>query len=155
MSGPGTTNFASFPANSAFYVGFVQHEPGPVCTTLMDKPFSQNYDECLRYYQKSYPYATALANTSSYGFVALYNRTATSAEAYGLTFGKPMAKTPTVTIYDNNNGAVNSIMDNTSSHHAVTAVNGSSEKAPFYTLTTSGLTVAGTCYAQFSADTGW
>ena len=57
LAAPGADNFASKPVNSGIYFSFVQHEPGPLCTTLIDKPFSQNLDECLRYYQKSYDYA--------------------------------------------------------------------------------------------------
>ena len=66
---PGQPSFLAQPVNSQFFLGFVQHEPGPVCTTLMDKPFSQNLDECLRYYEKSYPYGVALGTVNSAGHV--------------------------------------------------------------------------------------
>jgi hypothetical protein len=54
----GQDNFCAKAVNSVFYVAFIQHEPGLLCTTLIDKPFSQNYEECLRYYAKSYDYDT-------------------------------------------------------------------------------------------------
>ena len=45
----GQSNFYGQPVNSTFDIAFIQHEPGPLCTTLIDKPFSQNLDECQRY----------------------------------------------------------------------------------------------------------
>ena len=55
---PGISNFAANPVNSTFDIAFIQHEPLPVCSQLIDKPFVQNLDECLRYYQKSCHYST-------------------------------------------------------------------------------------------------
>ena len=55
LGAPGMSNLAAT-LNATFDVGFVQHEPGAVCSTLIDKPFTQNLDECLRYYQKTYRY---------------------------------------------------------------------------------------------------
>ena len=58
LGAPGMSSWVASPVNSTFFLAFVQHEPGALCTTLMDKPFSQNLDECLRYYQKTYAYGT-------------------------------------------------------------------------------------------------
>jgi hypothetical protein len=46
---PGMDNFAAKPVNTAFYLAFVQHEPGPVCTQFMDVPFEDNLLDCQRY----------------------------------------------------------------------------------------------------------
>src|SRR4029077_17566790 len=71
VGAPGMSNFAASSVNSTFDIAFVQHEPGPVCSTLMDKLFSQNLDECQRYYTKSYPYNIFPSAVNSSGCVTL------------------------------------------------------------------------------------
>jgi hypothetical protein len=96
--GPGSTNFASLPVNTTFQLGFIQHEPGALCTTPIDKSFTQNHDECLRYFQKSWDYSSAVGSATATGVIAfqLFNTTA----ALGvLRFFKPMADVPTMTSY--------------------------------------------------------
>jgi hypothetical protein len=152
---PGMSNFAASAVNSTFDIAFVQHEPGPVCSILMDKPFDQNLFECQRYFSKTYDYGTAVASTSVPGMMSLSNVVATIAANFGGIFRRTMAKTPTVSIFDHNNGALNSIMDASAVHHTVTAVVGTSTESPFYQLTTSSLTVGSNCWAHYKADTGW
>jgi hypothetical protein len=60
----GMDNFASKATSSTFDVAFVQHEPGSTCSSLIDKPFTVNYDECLRFYCKSFPYTTVVGTGS-------------------------------------------------------------------------------------------
>ena len=101
VAAPGMDNFASKPVNSVFQIAFIQHEPGAVCSTLMDKPFTQNYDECLRYYCKSYPYATKAGTPSIEGYETFVTPlgTATNVARGSTKFPKPMAKGPTATMY--------------------------------------------------------
>ena len=151
---PGMSNWAGSPVNSTFQIGMIQHEPG-VCSTLMDKPFTQNYDECLRYYSKSYDYSTAVGVANSIGIKAFMAHTAV-ASAYGpLSFSKPMAKLPTVTLYDHNSGAANSVMDNGGIHHAGASVANLGSTGfcsiNFTTATTAGMPV----YFHYAADAGW
>ena len=151
---PSMSNFAGSPVNSTFDIAFVQHEPGAVCSTFMDKPFSQNLDECLRYFQKSYDLATVVGAVTSLGMRTFMSRTAANADGVAV-FHKPMAKIPTVTLYDHNNGAVNSVMDGAAVHHtgaSATYVNTTAfTQLGFTTATTALMPV----WCQYIADTGW
>jgi hypothetical protein len=91
-----------------FYITFVQHEPGPYCTPFLEKDFLTNIDECYRYYCKSYPYEIKPGTVSGAGELWFY------AAGGGFTMGNwsyplPMAKSPTVKIYNTTTGAINSI----------------------------------------------
>jgi hypothetical protein len=157
VTGPGTTNFASLPVNTQFICGFVQHEPGALCSNPpMDCKFTDNYDSCLRYYQKTYDYATAVGAASiSAGIIGVYNSSTTQMMNMGTRFKKPMAKIPTVTVYNHVSGVINSVQDWAAVTHAVSSVSGSSTESPFYQLTTSGVTAGQGCWTHYTADTGW
>ena len=107
------SNFAASPVNSLFYCGMIQHEPGPVCSTLQDKPFSQNYDECLRFYQKTYDYPVAPGTAAVGGGQATIMQNASSVTTVlgHLPFKKPMAKVPTVAAYSPTTGVIQAIRD--------------------------------------------
>ena len=111
IGAPGQSNFAGSPINSTFDFGFVQHEPGSLCTTLIDKPWTQNYDECLRYFFKSWDYAVAVATTAANGAFINLNGPTTSAMVGHWPFKKVMAKAPTVTCYSQTSGAINTVRD--------------------------------------------
>jgi hypothetical protein len=106
----GQSNFAASPVNSTFDVAFCQHEPGSVCSQLMDLPFSGpngNLQACQRYYQKSYPYAVKPGTAGGAG--AMYAVGFASINNWaGVRFPVTMAKTPTMTAYATSNGAINS-----------------------------------------------
>jgi len=155
LGAPGMSNFAASPVNSTFYVGFIQHEPGPLCTTLIDKPFTQNLDECLRYYSKSYPSGSAPGTITSTGIRALIAPTA-AALAFGpLSFAKPMAKVPTVTLYNYVTGAANSVRDGSAIDHAsAAAANIGDSGFPNITFTTA-VTAPMQVLLHYTADTGW
>ena len=151
----GQSNFAASPVNSTFDIAFVQHEPGSVCSTFIDKPFSQNLDECLRYYQKSYPYTTAIGTVSNIGMKTLICPIAGTL-AYGpLSFLKPMAKLPTVTLYNNATGATGSVQDGGAVNHAGAVANAIGDSGfpsvGFTTATTGPMAVN----MHYTADTGW
>ena len=151
----GQSNFANNPVNSYFDIAFVQHEPGSVCSTLMDKPFTQNLDECLRYFQKSYDYAIK-PGTATFPVCASFMCANLTAAINGpAIFSKRMAKAPSsIGVYNPQTGAVNSVyrvIDGVAV--AITAVN--------YPGETGFLQLAGTFgsgqqyLAQWTADTGW
>jgi hypothetical protein len=149
-------NFASKPVNSTFDIAFVQHEPGPICTAPIDKPFSQNYDECLRYYCKSYDYE-ALAGAVNNNGLSFMTEVATTQLAGVMRFPKSMAKAPTITIYNHATGAVNNFRLNSGTDYAVTSV-GTAGKTGFYqvnTATMSAPAVGNGGWIQYTADTGW
>lgn len=156
LGAPGMDNFASNAANSTFDIAFVQHEPGPLCTTLIDKPFSQNYDECLRYYQKSYSYATAIGTSGSVpGYL---NGLVASIANYIVGFAgftKPMAKVPTAVLYDMSNGVINNLYNNSSGAHVVVSSAPASEKSIMYAYVSTAQTAGQWLSAHYTADTGW
>jgi hypothetical protein len=150
----GQSNFAASPVNSTIDIAYISHEPGALCSNPpMDCPFTQNYDDCLRYYQKTYDYLT-IAGTPTTAGLKSFISWAIAAAYGGLNFHKPMAKTPTITLYDHNNGAANSVMDGSSVHHTGAAASfpgiSGFGAITFTTATTSTMQV----YAQYIADTG-
>jgi hypothetical protein len=154
----GQSNFASSPVNSTFDIGFIQHEPGPVCTTPIDKPFIQNYGEALRYFCKTYDYAVLPGATGvSVGVRMGIPATATGLNNLGNQHPVVMAKVPTVSIYNHSTGALNSVRDIAGADHAISSLAGQSTMSPFYGAVSSGLTAgaSGLCYFHYTADTGW
>lgn len=155
----GQSNFANNPVNSTFDIAFCQHEPGPFCTTLIDKPFSQNLDECLRYYQKSYDYGTAIGTVTNSSVFQFFN-TQPSANTYiwgTERFRKPMAKVPTVTIYNASNGLANQLRAQfTGTDYAVSSV-GALGQAGFGWIVTpsTGVPANAILSGHYTADTGW
>jgi hypothetical protein len=150
----GQSNFAASPVNSTFDIAFVQHEPGAVCTTPMDCPFTQNYDACLRYFQKTYGYATGLGTVTSNGARSFISFAQTA--AFGpVSFFKPMAKIPTVTFYNHATGAANSVQDQNGTAHASVVANNINDNSFLYIgYATATINSCGV-YAHYTADTGW
>ena len=107
MGAVGMDNWCSKPVNTNFYCTMIQHEPGSVCTTLMDKPFSQNLDECQRYYCKSYRYSTAPGAAQSAGYAVAISSSNNQYPRCGHFFRKILAKTPSCTPYNPSNGTIN------------------------------------------------
>lgn len=151
----GMTQFSAQPVNSNFILYFIQHEPGALCSTFLDKPWPQNYDECLRYYQKSYDYGQTPGTITGLNLASFFQNIAGTSVYGHLRFHKPVAKTPTVILWDNNNGVAGSVMDNNAVHHtgAVAQYVGTTGFGGinFNTATTGALPV----FAQFTVDTGW
>jgi hypothetical protein len=157
---PDLTNFAGFPVNSQFFVQYVQHEPGPDCTPmpLLDKLFSDNLDECLRFFQKSYPYNVALGTVgASSGQIAMLPWTPGGGAPYGnVFFKKIMAKIPTLTTYSPPTGLLYGIRSSLGAvDYTVTSTGGLSD-AGFCTFALNVYASGATVYtAQYVADTGW
>jgi hypothetical protein len=156
MGAPGMDNFAAN-ASKNFFLNFIQHEPGALCTTPIDCPFGQNLDGdmgCLRYYQKSYNYADKAGTVTSNGSLFITGPAGQSALG-GIVFLKPMAKQPTVVGYSNTSGAVNTIRDVTAGADKTASPWGVGEKNfQGWSVTAPN---ASTYFAQFhyTADTGW
>ena len=151
----GQDNFAANAANSTFDLAFIQHEPGP-CTTLIDKSFSQNLDECLRYYQKSYDYDTTVGTSSNTSGAAVFFQSTTTVVKSTVKFHKPMAKVPTVTGYNWATGAANSIRF-AGVDYAVSAATdiGKNGFDGFTTATLPAVTVGAQASEHYTADSGW
>jgi hypothetical protein len=152
----GISNFVTGISNT-FDLGFVQHEPGPLCSTPMDKPWTQNYDECLRYFAKSYDYNTPINTVTDdgciYGVVPTSNLQTAPTR---VSFPKPLAIKPTALNAYSTHGGVNAAWDfSAGANKAVTAISAYSEKS-FSQITISAASTAGAVLAyHYVADTGW
>lgn len=145
----------SFATAGAFTLRFVQHEPGSLCTTLIDKPFTQNYDECLRYYCKSQPYTLKPPGTSAgsatTSWTVFGNNTAWAGG--GAFFPKPMATQPTVRIWSNT-GALNAVTIFGSSDVAISTVSRTEKNINWISFSAAQTANTGVT-GQWDADTGW
>ena len=150
----GQSNLAAT-LNATFDIAFVQHEPGAVCTTPMDYPFTQNYDDCLRYYAKSYNYAVAPGTVTTAGIMCVINPFTSATSPYAsITYPKRMAKVPTTTIYNHGTGAANSVQNTGGTNFTVSGVSGS-EAGLFQVTLSAPATGPQVYYPQYTADTGW
>jgi microcystin-dependent protein len=155
MGSVGQDNFFANAAGATFDIAFVQHEPGPLCTTPIDKPFPQNYDECLRYFAKSYNYGDAIGLASSAGYISQFVLQNSSVVG-GLRFPKPMAKTPIVSAYSAVGGA-NAVYDASAlTNRAVSGVYGATGQTGFGGFNISTVNAAVAIYQwHYIADTTW
>jgi hypothetical protein len=155
--GQGQTNFGAQPVGSTFTLYYMQHEPGPICTMPIDLPFDQNLDACLRYYQKSFGYASTISSTTTNAAMSGMCSDNVSWVVPQTVFTKPLAKIATGVIYNGNTGAINSI-NNVSKANvscAVTAVV-TGEKSIGNIGITPGTTTAYNWFSyHYTADTGW
>ena len=151
----GQGNFAGSPVNSTIDFAMISHEPGALCSTFIDKPFTQNYDECLRHYQKTYTLATAPGAISSSGMRSFFGSSG-SLSAFGpVSFLKPMTKTPTVNCYNHATGTVNSVQDGNGTNHAAASAVAIGETGFGYISYATGLSSQVQVYAHYTADTGF
>jgi hypothetical protein len=151
----GQDNFFANSVNSTYEVFFVQHEPGPVCSTLIDKPFTQNYDECLRYYCKSYQYASKAGGVTNNGQrTARVSPQFTSNTYDTITFPKTMAKIPNVALYSPD-GTANAAQALGGSNVTVNSVTYIGENAFSGFAVASAQTANNTMTFHYTADAGW
>lgn len=149
----GQSNFAATNGNT-FDLAFIQHEPGSQCSTLIDKPFTtQNYDECLRYYCKSYDYNVAVGSSGQNGNIDFFTSANTLWALGWAPFPKPLAASPTVISYGIAGGANNA-----------TVFGGAAVSVPSKGFSTKGINALNIGTAQavgtgiqfhYTADTGW
>jgi hypothetical protein len=151
----GQSNFASFAANSSIFLGFVQHEPGPICTTPIDLPFEDNLDACLRYYGKSYSYQTLPGAVTNPGATYL-NYAGNLQSTTAIMFKKTMARAPTIGCFNPATGAAGTVRNlATNTDLTVSAVVNPGDTG-FAGFAVSA-PPATTWYASYhwTADTGW
>jgi hypothetical protein len=158
LAAPGQTNWFAGNTSTNISLFFVQHEPGPDCGYLIEKSFTQNLDECQRYYSKSVDYGAQPTNGAwraigfyvSGGICRLNN----------VIFPVGMAKTPTVTFYDNSGTINQAFQDGVGGVLAINTGANAVQPNRCYQLTYSNTAPAGavTGYptlAAWKADTGW
>jgi hypothetical protein len=151
----GISNFAASTVNSTFDLAFLQHESGPNCTTLNDQgcDFFTNLTRCQRYFAKTHNHAVKPGNPDSGNAgPTWYNTNGTSGWTGTYPFKVTMAKTPTVTCYNWNTGAANSLRAS-GANVTVTAVFADQDGCNSLTTSTTGTGQGATPY--FTADTGW
>ena len=154
QAAPGASNFCAQAVNSVFYVCAVQHEPGSQCSTFMDVPFSQNLDQCNRYFTKSYDYGTKPGTSATNGAVSTFIPANATTTVCGIAFEKRMAKVPTATAYSTD-GTINAVADVTSAgNRAVSSVT-VGEKAILQSTLTAAAPANNLIRYQYTADTGW
>jgi hypothetical protein len=152
---PGMSNFAASAVNSTFDIAFCQHEPGAQATTLIDKPFSQNYDECLRYYAKSYDYGVKGPTNTAVGVVSAMTGSNGLYALGTIPFPKTMAKTPTLTVYAVD-GTANAVLQlGAGGNASVSTILGEGAKGFYGVGFPSAVTVNTPCQMHYTADTGW
>jgi hypothetical protein len=155
MGAVGQDNFFANAAGATFDIAFVQHEPGPLCTTPIDKPFPQNFDECLRYFAKSYNYAVAINTASVGGYISQFV-IQNSSVIGGLRFPKPMAKVPTVSGYSAVGGANNVYDATAATNRAINSVYGATGETGFGGFAIATVNAAVAIYQwHYTADTLW
>jgi hypothetical protein len=156
----GQSNWLSSPVNSTIDFAFVQHQPGPICTQLMDLPFGANLDGsmgCTRYYQKSYQYTSKPGTVDGTGQVQLLLPAGAHPYQY-IPFSKRMAKVPSsLSCFSSHSGAINNIYDyNTTADKATTGSAISVGDAGFSGFQFSaGTTAAVNTGFHWIADTGF
>ena len=150
LGAPGMDNFLAKPVGNNLVLSFIQHESGYQCSSLIDKPFDQNYHECLRYFCKSYAYTQALG-TAVTG-LAFTSATSLAAVYGNAPFPRPMAKA-VVTIYNSATGAVNSVRINGTTDTTLLSV-GYNERQ-INSLGFSAATAVGYYPFHYASDSGW
>jgi hypothetical protein len=150
----GTTNFFSLPVNTVFNLGFVQHEPGPYCSSFIPISFQDNLLACQRYFAKSNAYG-ALSPTNG-DWVEIGNAYVSSAIVRtSVKWPVEMALNPTVTVYDNT-GLANKVFPDSVGSVAISSVQ-VIDTAGFGVIQLAAA-VSAACQGvlgQWRADTGW
>ena len=153
----GQTNFAG-QASAVLTLGFLQWEPGPVCTTPIDLPFDQNLWACERYCTKSYDYGVRPGTVVTAGRIQGVAGAGGSPNCIPVFFKKRMAKAPTIAGYSDVSGAGGNIRDESAGiDRAITAVapNPPGESG-FHGFNCSTQNAAIAVYSfHYVADTGW
>ena len=92
--------------DSTYAITGVQLEVGDVATEFEHKSFRAELQDCLRYFEKSYPYGSALGSTSHDGAYQCGSSQVTCTNTTGRTMGTRITyrvhkrNNPTATIYD-------------------------------------------------------
>jgi hypothetical protein len=155
----GMDNILSKPANSSLQIAFVQHEPGAKCTTLIDKPFSANLDECLRYYDKSYDYGTKAGTSNTLNNWTLVNTNdmlsgSTIWRSY--SYPKRLAKSANPVLYSYSTGAVNTVRNVSTSGDINVSSVGQAGELGYGQIVLSGPPAVNQILAwHYTVDTGW
>lgn len=152
----GQSNFAASPIGSTFDIGFIQHEPGVLCTTPIDCSLENNYRSCLRYYDKSWDLGTAIGTASDSGVCAAVYTPSSPFLPVNVRFPVPMAKDVTPIFYSRD-GTTSSAV--TFIGAGVKAINGTAAAGqkgmPYVTFSAAPSASADWAMFHYTVDTGW
>lgn len=153
----GQDNFASKAVSSTFDAVLVQHEPGAICTTPMDPPFTENFDDCLRYFSKTYEYGVPVGTGGATGgVICIQPAAATTPNVLGWwPFRKVMAKSPTFTCYSFTTGAINNVRYTTNASDVAVNSTGGGTNALNAVILAANPVVNARLDWHYTADTGW
>ena len=153
----GQSNFCAQPGGSTLDIAFINHEPGPLCTQCIDKPFIQNLDECQRYFGKSYYYGHKPGTVTGVNANYFLQQSAVAQNPIGqFLFKKTMATLPTVLAYNAATGAAGSIHDySTPAERTVTAYTAVGDNGYNGLIISTFASVASNYAWHHTADTGW
>ena len=149
----GIDSFFSSTDNTFFITG-VQMEVGSVATEFEHRSFGEELALCQRYYQKSYPLATApgTAITDGFNVQASFGTEGNGIVGQNVTLPVVMRTNPTTTIYDGEgtSGKVNLLGSGAATTHNQ-ATNMVSSRAEFLNVRIFGATCAGMSF-MYEAD---
>jgi hypothetical protein len=150
--------FSAQPSGNYFWLSFVQHEPGPNCTQLMDLDFDTNLRRCQRYYTKSYAYTDRpganIGSAGSCGIVTNVNNP--NWLPVCVPFKCTMAKAQSsVTIYALD-GTINAMTIFAGANVAITPGNTQMNEQGISAVYSNTANPTGTSLQfHYTADTGW
>ena len=151
--GAGIDSFFDSTDNTFFITG-LQMEVGSVATEFEHRSFGEELALCQRYYQKSYPLATApgTAITDGFNVQASFGTEGNGIVGQNVTLPVVMRTNPTTTIYDGDgtSGKVNLLGSGAATTHNQ-ATNMVSSRAEFINVRIFGATCAGMSF-MYEAD---
>jgi hypothetical protein len=101
----GQVNLADSTSNE-WYITGVQLEAGQVASDFEFLPFDVNTQRCLRYYQKSYAYETALGAATDAGtYLSAFTVNASNQNFHTVNLQSIMRTSPTAVFYSSSTGA--------------------------------------------------
>jgi len=141
-------------SGATFDIGYIQHEPGPVCSGLMDLEFETNLRACQRYWCKGNGYGSLCPTSNDWRQVGWWT-SGTTGRAL-IYFPVEMAKAPTMTGYDNGT-TVNAIYLDAVGSVALSSYSViNTRTVGGINLTATPSSTTGTAMlGQWNADTGW
>jgi phage baseplate assembly protein W len=156
ISIPGASNFAGVATGATFDLAFVQHEPGALCTSLIDVSFNDNYNDCLSYFHMTYNYGTIIGTSTGVGSIGCNALANQSPIGYYPYKRKLVRLPPTITCYSSVSAVINSVRDSYAAvNRGVTGnINGSDDNPGYPSLASTN--TSPTIYSfHIVADTGW
>lgn len=118
-------------ANDWFEIEQVQLYVGDEVVNFEPKSFDEELDDCLRYYQKSFPYATVPANaTGGSGITHVRTQATDSYHSFPIVrLSRPMFATPTITLYNPGASSSDEVRNDTDTTNHPASVDFTSEKS--------------------------